>query len=476
MENMFSKITENRTDTSTAIPMKKKLPLSIILIGVVAVLLIVLIIILFIVNANKKKTTNAPTSSTNPNITNSNVTLAYWGLWEPEQVMKPIIEKFEQENPGVKIQYSQQRFSGYESRTYSRLRQSTSSSEPSPDILRIHNTWLPKYIKYLSSVPTNIMSKEEYSQKFYPTALEDFTGKDGKLYAIPWEIDGLMVFYNKQMLSKKGVNQPPADWDSFIELANNLTTKDSSGKIQQSGLAMGSAENIKHAAEIISFLLLQNNVNIIDETRTTVSLNNSRAISVFEMYTNFAKGENAIWSPSSRSDLEMFYSGKLAMMIAPSWRVFDIIKANSTIEFGTAPLPQLIANENEIYYSTYWGDTVSKDCKNPEIAWKFIKFLSEREQQLQLFSSSVTNNPQDRVFGEPYSLVELNSEMAKNPYLKPMATMAPFMKSWQMGDETAVKKHLDEAVTSIIKNNTSVESALRKAEENINKQLAQTNK
>lgn len=472
MANLFNKITKTTTTTSTAQPLKKKIPTAIIILGVVAILLVVFIIILFVANANKKKSPSNPTSSnTSPS---KNVTLAYWGLWEPDEVMAPIIKQFEDQNPGVKIQYSQQRFSNYESRSYTRLQQSTSSSEPAPDILRIHNTWVPKYGKYLSSLPTNIMTREEYSQKFYPTALEDFTGKDGKLYAIPWEIDGLMVFYNKQLLSKEGVDSPPEDWDSFIELAIDLTQKDSSGRIQQSGLAMGTARNIAHAAEIISFLLLQNNVDLIDETRTTVSLNNSRAISVFEMYTNFAKGENAIWSSSLRSDLEMFYSGKLAMMIAPSWKVFDVINANSSIEFGTAPLPQLTANENQIYFSTYWGDAVSKDCRNPEIAWKFVKFLSEKEQQLKLFSSSVTNG--QRAFGEPYSLVELNKEMDGKPYISAIAQMAPYMRSWQMGDESSVKSYLNEAITTISENNTKVDTALRDIEGKINEQLAQTNK
>jgi len=471
MANLFEKL----GNTSTAEPMKKKFPLPIIIFATVAVILVILIIVLFVANGKRKNEgNNGETGNSSINTSNENITLAYWGLWESEAVMAPIIKKFEDQNPNVKIQYSQQRFSNYESKTYTRLQQSTSSSEPAPDILRIHNTWVPKYAKYLSPLPSSIMSREEYSQTFYATSLEDFTGKDNNLYAIPWSIDGLMIFYNKQLLQKEGVSTPPTDWDSLIELAGKLTKKNSSGAIEQSGLAMGTAKNIKHAGEIISFLLLQNNVPIIDETRTTVSLNNSRSISVFEMYTNFAKGETAIWSSSLRSDLEMFYSGKLAMMIAPSWRAFDIINSNSTIEFGTAPLPQLIANEEPVYFSTYWGDTVSKDCKYPEMAWKFIKFLSEKEQQLELFSSSVSNG--QRAFGEPYSLVELQDEMEGKAYISAIAEMAPYMKSWQMGDESSVKGYINEAITSIVEGGTRVETALRNAESNINQQLAQTNK
>ncbi len=398
-------------------------------------------------------------------------TLVYWGLWEPASVMQPLIDEFESQNPGVDIQYSQQTFSNYESRIFTRLEQSTNTSEPAPDIFRIHNTWVPKYYKYLSPLPSTVMSASDYSNLFYPTAVEDFTSKDGNIYAIPWEIDGLMVLYNKEILAEEGVEEPPQDWDSFFELAQNLTKRDSAGKITQAGLAMGTSKNIKHSAEILSFLLLQEGMDIIDDSKTKVSLNTLKGVKVFQTYTNLAQGDTAIWSSTLPTDLEMFFSGKLAMMIGPSWRVFDVIEASPTIEFDTAPLPQLKANTETVYYSTYWGDSVSKTCSNPTLAWKFIKFLSEKEQQMNLYS----NSSQIRAFGEPYSLVELNSSMVDKAYVSAIAEMAPEMRSWQMGDESFVKSTLNEVVTNILESGMDINEALRKAETAINEKLAVTN-
>ena len=232
MSDFFNSVPDTSISTAEPIKKKTKFPIPILILGGVVILVIILLVVLFISNANKNKNGNpSPNPSNSSTSSSSNADLIYWGLWEPKEVMEPLIKEFEEKNPGIKIQYSQQRYSKYESRVYTRLQQATSSSEPAPDIIRIHNTWVPKFSKYITSVPTNVMSREEYSQKFYPTALEDFTGKDGKLYAIPWEIDGLMVFYNKQLLQKEGVQEPPKDWDSFIELAYKLTKKSSSGNI-----------------------------------------------------------------------------------------------------------------------------------------------------------------------------------------------------------------------------------------------------
>jgi len=432
----------------------------ILIIGGIVLFVLMLITAVFLF-LNKDKDTESTT----------NKTLVYWGLWEPASVMEPLIAEFEAQNPGVDIQYSQQNFSNYESRIFTRLEQSSSTSEPAPDIFRIHNSWVPKYYKYLSSLPSSTMTASEYAQTFYPTAVADFTGKDGNIYAIPWEIDGLMVYYNKQLLSEAGVETPPQDWDSFFELAQKLTKKDSAGKITQAGLAMGTSKNIKHSAEILSFLLLQEGADIIDETRTTVSLNTLKGVKVFQTYTNLAQGESAIWSSTLPTDLEMFFSGKLAMMIGPSWRAFDIIEAAPTIEFETAPLPQLKANTETVYYATYWGDAVNKTCSNQALAWKFVKFLSEKEQQLSLYS----NSSKVRAFGEPYSLVELNSSMKDKTYVSAIAEMAPNMKAWQIGDETFVKSTLNEIVTNILESGMDINEALRKAETAINEKLAVTN-
>lgn len=449
---------------------KKKLPL--LIAGVALLLIILMVIILLLASKGKDPSNTEKEENGTPSETRE---LVYWGLWESKEVMKEIIDEFETNHPGVTIKYSMQTFKDYESRLYSRLQQTATTSEPAPDVFRIHNTWLPKFESMLSKLPENIMSRKDFSEKFYPTALSDFTGKDEtSLYAIPLEIDGLMVFYNKQLLAKQDVQEPPTDWDSFISLARKLTKKDSSGRITQSGLALGTSKNIQHSSEILLFLLLQEQADLIDSTRTKFSLNNSKAISVFTAYTNFATGNNAIWSSSLKNDLSMFYSGSLAMMIAPSWRAFDIMQSASTIEFGTAPLPQLVANPEKIYYSTYWGEAVNKKSSNTQLAWEFVKFLSEKEQQLKMYSNASTIG--QRAFGEPYSLTELNSEMKGKAYVDAIAVMAPYMKSVQLGEEGYVRAALEEAVTQILENNQSVENALREAEKTINTKLAQSNK
>jgi len=448
-------------DLKTIDPKKKMF----LLIGSIALIVIVVVtVVILLINANSGKKNNTSDLGTGE--------LVYWGLWEPSAVMQPLIDEYESAHDGITILYSQQTYTNYESRLYTRLQQSTTSSEPAPDIFRIHNTWIPKYYKYLYALPSTIMTKEKYATTFYPTATADLTAKDGNIYAMPLEIDGLVIFYNKQLLATAGVTTPPTDWDSFVELAQKLTKKSSTGKITQAGLAMGTSKNVSHAAEIFSFLMLEQGIDIIDETKTTVTLNTTKVEDVMDTYTSFAKGTTATWDSSLGTDMNMFFQGKLAMLIAPSWRAFEIVQSAPTIEFGTATLPQLSANQDSIYYSTYWAEAVSKNSSNPKAAWDFVAFLAQKEQQKAMYS----NAAKIRAFGEPYSLVELNSELSTNSYTSAVAASAAKMTSWQMGDESFVKATLNEAITSIVEDGEDTQTALKTAETAINNQLAQTNK
>lgn len=429
-----------------------------LIIGGVVIIILIGVLLFSLARKGQNNSNNTPQQKT---------TLVYWGLWEPESVMKSIIDKYEKQNAHIQIEYVQKPFTQYEANLFTRIQQGTVDNTPTPDIVRVNNAWRSKFEASLTPVPAQIMTPSEYSSLFYPTALEDFRGPDGSIYAIPIEIDGLALFYNKKLFNAAGFAEPPTDWDAFIEFAKKMTLLDSSGNIDQAGAALGSSNNVVHSADILNLLLLQNSVDIMSADEKVVSLTSTRAITALDFYTDFVT-EHKTWSSDLGKDLETFYSGKLAMMIAPSWRAFDVINSAPNIEFGIAPVPQLPGN-SPVNYAMYWGEAVPKTSPNQLEAWNFIKFLSQPEQQKEMFS----NASQIRAFGEPYSLKSLAPEMESNPYVNPILKMAPTMKSWQMGEQTYVEETLRAAITEVIANQTESSSALKKAEDLINAKLAE---
>ena len=407
-----------------------------ILVGVLATLAL-LLIILVIVLATRDDSENGLTGGRSP----EEIELTYWGLWEPENVIAPIIQEYESNNPHVKINYSQRPFTAddYEATLYTRLEQAKIGESPVADIVKINNSWLPRFEGLLTPMPETIMSRTEYAETFYPTCLEDFTGSDGQIYAIPIGIDGLALFYNKELLSQEGVSEPPRDWDGVVELAQRLTKRDNAGRITQAGLAVGTENNISHSADILSFLLLQNNIEVatMQNNNLTVDLSSRQARGALTFYRDFTR-RHEVWSSDLPLDLDMFFRGELAMFFAPSWRVFDIIEAAPHIEFDIVPAPRLEANE-PIYYAMYWGEAVSISSPHKEEAWKFVKFLSEQESLQKLYASSSNI----RAFGQPYPRVDLANEVENSRYVGPIIEMAPDMKTWKMSQNPTVEEYIN---------------------------------
>ncbi len=441
---------------------KKKI---LIILGVVAVILLILIVVLSITK-KKPDDNNGDNGNNNPTET---VTLEYWGLWESEAIMQPIINEYQNANPNVKIVYTQKSFNQYETTLFTRLQQGATSDSPAPDIFRINNTWLTKFQSYLSPLPSSIMSPSDYTKTFYSTCAEDFSGTDMSIYAIPLEIDGLALYYNKEMLSKIGLSKPPEDWDTLIEVAKQLTVKDTGGNITVAGLGMGGSTNVKHSADILSLLFLQNGAQLTNSTNNTIEISSQKAVDALDFYTSFVT-EHEVWSNDLRSDLEMFYRGELAMMFGPSWRAFDIINSNPTIEFGVAPTPTLIGDE--VYYSMYWGEAVASSSENQVEAWKFIKYLSQKEQLREYHNNSIQIG--GRAFGEPYSRIDMATDLQSNVYIGSIIKMAPKMKSWKMGEQSYIEAQLRTAINDVVVNEVESYVALKEAEDTINEKFQTT--
>jgi multiple sugar transport system substrate-binding protein len=392
------------------------------------------------------------------------IEIRYSGLWEPESHLREVIDRYEKENPNVTIKYTKKSFTQYEEYIYSRL----TDPKTTPDIVRINNAWTYKFQDRLAPLPPEVMSPTEYQNTFFPTATNDFTGTDGQIYAIPLEIDGLALYYNKDLFDKADISEPPQDWDTFIQVAQKLTETDSSGNIVNAGAAIGCSNNINHSADIMFALMMQSNIELTDNTGTKAAFDTKEAEEVLTYYTNFVN-KHEIWSCRLGNDLELFAQGKVAMMFGPSWRVFDIINMNSPINFDTAPLPQLPANNNNVNYAMYWGDAVSAQSPHQLEAWKFVKYMSEAEQLQSMYAAA----SESRTFGEPYSRKDLAESISQDPYVGVFMEMAPTMQGWQMGDQKTTEEAINKAINDVIDGRDQESNALRNAVETINTKNAE---
>jgi len=372
------------------------------------------------------------------------VTLTYWGLFEPEEVFQPLIEEYQKEHPNVKIEYQQRAFSTlaqHKETLLTRLREGTG-----PDIFRIHNTWVSQFASELSPLPSDVMSSAEFANNFYPP-MQNLLSYQGQLYAIPLMYDGLMLFYNKKHFEEAGVSRPPTDWEEFRSAAVRLTKADEeTKKINQAGAAMGTANNVAHFSDILGLMFAQSRINF------PAGLTSSGARDALVFYTNFVT-KDKVWDASFPDSIYGFAQGKVSMIFAPSWRVFDIQSLNPGLDFSTAAVPQVPSLPREgqttINWASFWAEGVNLDSENADEAWKFLEFLSQAENMRRLYSEQAKL----REFGEPYSRTDLGSVLLTNDYLAPLIDGAPTAASFIIADRSGNDVYVEavaEAVDGVL--------------------------
>ncbi|MFH2118607.1 MAG: extracellular solute-binding protein [Candidatus Paceibacterota bacterium] len=439
----------------------KEKPLKWVLIGLGSLLGLGLLIFVISRLLGGKSTPVQPESQTTAPV--KQTVLTYWGLWEPTAVLEEIINNYEQANPGVKIDYRVQSHKDYRERL-----QTAIASGNGPDIFRYHASWVPMLAQDLAVLPASIMTAQEFQNTFYPAAAQQLQ-LGGKIVGLPIMYDGLVLYYNTQVLRTAGV-EAPGTWSEIRQLANELTvpankTERSNNGIQRAGLAIGNASNVDHFSDILALLILQNGGDLAEPAFNEVS-------GALKFYTNFVK-EDLVWDDSLPNSTVAFARGDVAMMFAPSWRAHEIKALNPQLEFATAPLPQL--SEEVVAWANYWAEGVNEKSANKTVAWNFLKYLTSAEVMQKLYSAQ----SQVRAFGEPYSRKDLAVSLQDDPYVGAVLQDAPIAIGWYMSSAThdnGINDHIIEyyrtAVNAVLAGN-DMDEVLLSLEKGVKQELRQ---
>ncbi len=390
------------------------------------------------------------------------VKLVYWGLWEEKEVIQPLINEYQQKNPGVTIDY--QKMSPFEYREKVIARGQSENVEK-PDIFRFHNTWLPEIKEAAAPLPKKIISDNAFESTFYPIHAKDLKIGDN-YYGIPLTVDGLVLVYNDTLFKRAGINNPPLSWEDVIDNVVKLTVKSKEGSIITSGIALGTATNVDHFSDIFGLFLVQNGGSI-------ERLNEAEAAGALESYRKFAEPPNNFWSEELPNSVTAFVQEKVAMIIVPSWQILTIKSANPEIDLKVVPVP-VIPGSKPVSVASYWVEGVSKYSQNQVAAWEFLKFLSEKENITKLYELQAKT----RLFGEPYSRKDLATTLENNPYVGAIINQADALvsvptisRTYDNGLNDNIVQYIENAINSTAQG-VAYEGALETAQSGVQQVLS----
>lgn len=391
-----------------------------------------------------------------------NITLSFWGTFDDGSLYREVIDQYQEDHPNVTIEYRKFAFEDYEKSLIAGFATGTG-----PDVFLMHNTWLPKHIDLIQSLPQpekekdSLLTFKDFQEKFVDVATTDLT-RNGQIYALPTYVDTLALYYNKDIFNTAGIVAPPRTWDDFIKQVQELTVKDDKQNIKQSGAAIGTARNINRSTDLLMFLFLQSGVRMTDRDNTTATF--AKAVdgldvgrTALQFYTDFAnqaKPDRYAWNDRLEYSIDAFANGNVTMMFNYSHHIQTLRSKAPRLHFAVAPVPQPGGAQVTVSYANYWAPTVAKQSKHALAAWDFLVYLTTTDATTTYLE----------VADRPAARRDLVERQRNDPDLGVFAVQALSARSWYQADNTAIETIFAKMIDDVNFNRASIRDALDAAE------------
>lgn len=177
--------------------------------------------------------------------TSAKGTVVLWGTL-PETGMNSVVQQF---NPKAK-DYSVQYVYVPEAQFHQKLLEALANGNGPDLIIGRYQSILAERDRILPFPLANLPEKN-FNDTYLDGAKALF-GPEGAI-GLPISIEPMVLFYNRSLLSKHGIVNPPAYWDEVASIAPQLTVKEGNRFIE-TGIALGTPTSVEFSSETNSFV------------------------------------------------------------------------------------------------------------------------------------------------------------------------------------------------------------------------------
>jgi multiple sugar transport system substrate-binding protein len=313
------------------------------------------------------------------------VTLSIWsGYPEQEPFFRYAAEEYTKIHPNVKVEILTNPLREYEQKLSASI-----PSDTAADILEASNYTMRKFVE-ADLVPALSAPADQFVG--VPNRYSDFTREvldwNGKNYGVPFFQGRTALFWNTAMFRAAGLSGPPKTLTEMAEYAKKLAARDTQGNLTRSGHSLRLSGQGSGIAEKFWFVLYPHGGTVLEESRSQkgkyhAGYNNDAGRKALKYYIDAVYVDK--WdSFNLKHDAEAFELEQTAMFFRESWVVGDIAQKAPNLQYDTAFVPSdvrwgRIANMQNLY--------VSRSCKNPDVAWDFILFMVNDDNQRWMFDN-----------------------------------------------------------------------------------------
>jgi multiple sugar transport system substrate-binding protein len=305
--------------------------------------------------------------------------------------------------------------------------------------------------------------------RFDPVLMEELKtfSTNGETVALPFKMNIPAFFYNKDLFDKFGVSYPAngMTWDEVFEKAKQLTRVD--GSTQYLGVYTGGADRMAMGANL-PYVDPKTNRGILqtDDWKQVLTL----FASAMSLPGYVANGK--------LPDLYKIFMSEKRVAMAAFWgpdaigSLYDLDKNGQGMNWGMVTVPTLKKGQGYAWQVDAHTLVVSSASKHKEQAYQVLALMTSDEIQNLLNKNGILTGLKKT----PELIKQYGSEVPsmKGKDVSALFALKPAVKVFTKYDDKA-RGLINNAANDVLIKNIDVNTALRNAEEQLNKYIDEVN-
>jgi multiple sugar transport system substrate-binding protein len=387
-------------------------------------------------------------------------TVRFWGFGREGELVRELVPTFEKRHPEVRVVVQQIPWTAAHEKLLTAF-----VGDATPDAAQLGNTWIPEFVALgaLAPLDARIARSAPAARADSFAGIWDTNVLDGETWGLPWYVDTRLLFYRTDLVAAAGGPWPPRSWGEWRDTMERIKRRGGAGRF-------AILLPVDEWTQPVIFGL-QSGAPLLSGGGRRGAFRDPRFRRAMAFYLDlYASGLAPALDLQSVANLyQQLAEGYFAMVITGPWNLGEFrrrLPPEMQDRWATAPLPP---PEDGMPYpgaSLAGGSSLVlfRSSRQPEAAWKWLKYLSEPAQQARFYelSGDLPARP------SAWKLAGLAADPRTAPFLLQLQHVAPTPKvpEWEQ-----IATRVAEAAEQAMRGQRGLDAALAALDADVDRML-----
>lgn len=310
-----------------------------------------------------------------------------WGIF-PERMVEHILINIAQSDSDLfrKINYTEFSREELVTQFVSEL-----ASGRAPDLVILDHEEILRQEDRLIRIPYTSFPRENYGNLFVDSS-QIFLDDEG-LLALPFLVDPLVVYVNKDLQVLNGIRNLPVYWNDLFNLSPAIRLQNED--IDRALINLGGVRNNPNLKFILSTLIQQVGNDIVsrdedgDIESTLTSTNIDSVEEAINFYAEFSNPLKTIytWNEGLPEAFTLFLRGRLLFYIGFATEYEDIVFGNPNLNFDVQKMFQISSEVRPSTYTKLYSVAIPRLAQNPGLSLQLASYFVHPDVSLDVSSN-----------------------------------------------------------------------------------------